>query len=716
MIGHQHWPRFRRGCAAVPARRAGTAARLCKRLLASRGLMAAVVVLAIAGAAIDVIAPRLLGHATDLLFAGMMGRQLPAGTTKEQAVSAAYARGDGTVAHLLSTMDVVPGVGIDFTAIAHTLLVAAALFCVSALLVSVQAQLLKIAIQKMMERLRTELEEKLHRLPLSYVDAHRHGELLSRVTNDIDTVQMALKQTASALPTTVLTVLAVLVMMVTISPLLAVLTMVTVPISVLASRFLLQRSKQLRVARAADIGRLNAAVEEIYSGLAVVQAFGHQTPVREQFAQINDDVYRTSSGAQFISGLISPATTFVGNLGYLVVAVVGALQVTSGSLSLGTIEAFIQYVRQFNQPVTDVATRYDVLQAGFASAERVFELLDAPEQQDDPGLELPAVGAGGGRVEFDQVNFGYQPGRPVLEDLSLVAEAGKTVAIVGPTGAGKSTLVNLLMRFYEVDSGRILIDGVDIGTVDRDSLRSRIGMVLQDTWLLAGTIAENIGYGRPEAGREEIIAAAKAAHLDEFVCGMRDGYDTWVSEDGGNLSAGEKQLITIARAFLAGPQFLILDEATSSVDPGTEALIQRAMTELRRGRTCFVIAHRLSTIRDADMILVMEAGRVVEQGTHRQLVARRGSYFQMMQAAGMCVAPRPGRADDGGAPCCDGGRRHPRSRVSEPHHRPDMRPVRAPASRTPPAGEHAPDRPGPRIASRTKTSHVLIGDSVRCRT
>lgn len=592
--------------------------------------MAAVLALALAGAVVDVIAPRLLGRATDLLFAGAIGRHLPAGMTKEQAVAGAYARGDGMFAHLLAKMDVVPGVGIDSRTIGHLLCVVVVLYLVSALMVSLQAQLLKVAIQAMMERLRADIEAKLHRLPLCYIDTHRNGELLSRFTNDVDNIQTALKQTASALPTTLITVLAVLVMMVSISPLLAAIAIVTVPVSVLANRVILRHSKRLRAARAAEIGKLNAQVEEIYSGLEVVKAFGHGAQVRAQFAQLNSEVCRTGTRAQFVSALISPATTFVGNLGYVAVAVVGGLQVATGRVSLGGIQAFVQYVRQFNQPVTDFVTRYDLLQAGLASAERVFELLDAPEQEPDAGVELSVTD---GRVEFEHVGFGYQPGRPVLTDLSLVAEPGSTVAIVGPTGAGKSTLVNLLMRFYEADSGRILIDGVDIAGVDCASLRAQIGMVLQDTWLFAGTIADNIGYSCPGATRDEIVEAARAARVDDFVRGLPDGYDTWISEDGGNLSAGEKQLVTIARAFLARPQLLILDEATSSVDPDTEALISDAMVELRRSRTCFVIAHRLSTIRDADVILVMEAGRVVEQGSHQELLDQRGVYYDFLESS-----------------------------------------------------------------------------------
>nr|WP_269462794.1 ABC transporter ATP-binding protein [Mycobacterium basiliense] len=686
--------------------------RLLARLFANRGLMAAVCTLALASAAIDVIVPRLLGHATDLLFTGAIGRRLPAGMTKEQAVAAANARGDSTFAHMLSKMDLTPGVGIDFIAVGHTVLVAAALYVVVALLVSLQAQLLKVAIQRMMEALRAELEAKLHRLRLSYINARQHGELLGRLTNDIDNIQAALKQTASALPTTLLTAVAVLVIMLTISGLLAAITMLTVPISALASRLILRRSKRLRVARAADSGRLNAAIEEIYSGLAVVKAFGHQQHVREQLAQINCDVYRAGVGAQFTSGLISPATTFVGNLGYLAVAVVGALQVATGKVSLGGVQAFVQYVRQFNQPVTDIATRYDMLQAGLASAERVFELLDAPEQAADVAPELSEHGdAMGGRVEFERVDFCYQPEKRVIGDLSLVAEPGTTVAIVGPTGAGKSTLVNLLMRFYEVDSGRILIDGVDIATVDREWLCSRVGMVLQDTWLFAGSIADNIGYGCPGATREQIIEVAKTTGVDQFVRAMSDGYDTWVSEDGGNLSAGEKQLITIARALLARPQFLVLDEATGSLDTRSEDLVQRAMAELRRGRTCFVIAHRLSTIRDADLIVVMDGGRVVEQGTHQQLVARGGIYCQLTRAAGLSPVASPA---DAGTPC-EGMHRYQEGRAGEPH-RPELRPLRGPSRRPSSAGGHAADRPLTRPASRSASPHIGIGDSSRRRT
>ncbi|MDT5355942.1 MAG: ATP-binding cassette, subfamily fatty acid transporter [Mycobacterium sp.] len=612
----------------------GAATRLAERLTPHRWLTAAVIAIGVAGVAVAVIGPRVLGHATDLVFNGVLGRRLPAGITKEQAITAARTRGDNTFADLLSDTSVRPGAGVDFGAVGRTLLLALAIYLFGALLVWGQARLLNITVQRTMMALRTDVEDKVHRMSLSYLDSRQRGDLLSRVTNDIDNVQTTLATTISQLLTAALTGMAVPVMMLTMSPLLAAITLVIVPMSLLVTRIVGRRSRRLFAAQWADTGRLNAHMEEIYSGFVLMKAFGQRSQAEEQTRDINTDVYRASFGAQLMAGLVPQAMMFISNLSYLAVAVVGALQVAAGQITLGSLQAFFQYIRLFNQPLIELSALYNVVQSGIASAERIFDLLDAPEQTPDTPIAPPSLNGQvrSGKVEFCHVDFSYRPGSPVMEDLSLVAEPGNTVAIVGPTGVGKTTLVNLLMRFYEVDSGRILLDGVDTTTVSRQALRSRIGMVLQDTWLFSGTIAENIAYGRTSASRDEIVAAAKSAYVDRFVHTLPDGYDTWVSDDDGNISAGEKQLITIARAFLARPHLLILDEATSSVDTRTEVLIQQAIRELRRDRTSFIIAHRLSTIRDADVILVMGGGRVVEHGSHAELMNRRGAYYAMTRA------------------------------------------------------------------------------------
>jgi ATP-binding cassette subfamily B protein len=574
-----------------------SARRLVERMRPERTSLLLVVVLGVISVAFAVAGPKILGHATDIIFEGVLS----------------------------------PVAGVDFGALGTVLMWVLALFVVSSLFGWAQGRLLNAVVQRIVFGLRSDVEDKLHRLPLRYFDGQPRGELLSRVTNDIDNISTTLQQTLSQLLTSLLTVVGVLVMMLTISPLLTLIALVVIPLSAVVTAQIGKRAQKLFMAQWKHTGALNAHVEEAFTGHQVVKVFGRQKESEAEFRRRNEELYTAASGASFVSGLIMPAMMFLSNLSYVVVAVVGGLRITSGSMSLGDVQAFLQYSRQFTQPLTQVASMANLMQSGVASAERVFEVLDAEEQEPDPAeASLPAERRG--RVSFEQVSFSYRPEQPLIEDLSLVAEPGQTVAIVGPTGAGKTTLVNLIMRFYELDAGRITLDGVDITALKREDLRSQIGMVLQDTWLFGGTIRDNIAYGKPDATEEEIIAAARATYVDRFVRTLPDGYDTMIDEEGGGVSAGEKQLLTIARAFLASPSLLILDEATSSVDTRTESLVQHAMAALRSSRTSFVIAHRLSTIRDADLILVMESGRIVEQGNHAELLEQRGAYHRLYSA------------------------------------------------------------------------------------
>jgi ATP-binding cassette subfamily B protein len=575
-----------------------TAKRLARRMGRETWLVFLILLMAVSSVALIVSGPRILGHATDIIFDGLVQR-------------------DGIT-------------GIDFGRLHRTLELAIGVYMLSYVLAYGQSFLLAGVVQRTMFKMRRDVEAKIHRLPLSYIDKNSRGDLLSRATNDIDNIAQSLQQSLSQLVVSLLTIVGVIFMMFTVSVVLAVIALTVIPLSLWTMSIIAKRSRAKFISQWNYTGQLNGLVEEAFTGHAIVKVFGRQQEVEERFKNLNDELFKAANSAQFISGAIQPATMFLGNLNYVAIAVVGGIRVATGTMSLGDVQAFVQYSRQFTQPLTQAASMANVLQSGVASAERVFELLDAEEQSADVGSIDPSPTIG--RVEFDTVTFSYDPNRPLITDLSFVAEPGTTVAIVGPTGAGKTTLVNLIMRFYELNGGRIVLDNRNIAEMPRQELRSKIGMVLQDTWLFNGTIRENIAYGNPGASDEQIRTAAKATFVDRFVQTLPEGYDTILTGESGAVSAGEKQLLTIARAFLADPAILILDEATSSVDTRTEVLIQKAMNALRKERTSFVIAHRLSTIQDADIILVMENGSIVEQGSHEALLAAHGAYYRLYQS------------------------------------------------------------------------------------
>jgi len=617
----------------------GTLRKLLARLRPERIKLLTAVGLGVISVGLMVSGPKILGTATNILFDGIVGKRLPAGMTQAQAEALLRAHGQGQLAEMLSGMTVTPGVGVDMAAFGRVLGLAALVYLLAAVFTWGQGYVMAGITQRAMCGLRSEVEEKLARLPLRYFDSHAHGDILSRVSNDIDNLSTTLQQGFSQLLTSVLTIFGVLGMMFWISPLLAAVSLVIIPLAVAVTFVIARRSQTQFTDQWERTGTLNGLVEETHTGHGLVLAFGRRKPMIEEFGRQNKQLYEASFRAQFLSGVIMPSVQFLGNLNYVVIAVLGGWRVASGTISLGDVQAFIQYSRQFTMPITQIAAQMNMLQSGLASAERVFEFLGAPDEAADtrPAIApagtatpVPAVPAEvAGRVQLEHVSFRYDPDTPLIEDFSLTAEPGQTIAIVGPTGAGKTTVVNLLMRFYEIDSGRILLDGADYRALTRDQVRGCFGMVLQDTWLFAGPIADNIAYGREGAMDEEIVAAARAAYVDHFVRTLPDGYRTLLDEEASNISSGQRQLLTIARAFLANPGVLILDEATSNVDTRTEVLIQEAMARLRRGRTSFVIAHRLSTIRNADTIVVMDQGRIVEQGSHQDLLRRHGFYYEL---------------------------------------------------------------------------------------
>jgi ATP-binding cassette, subfamily B, multidrug efflux pump len=607
---------------------AGTVARLLARLRPERMKIVVILVLGLASAGFTAAGPWLLGHATDVLFNGVLGRHLAAGLSKERAIAGLRAAGHGGLARMLSETNIVPGTGVNLARLGDVLGAAALVYAAAAAFGWAQGNLMAGVAQRAVYGLRKEVADKLTRLPLRYFDGHSHGDILSRVTGDIDNLSTTLQQGLGQLLSSLLAIIGAVGMMFWISPWLALASVITIMIAALVTRGVARRS-QAHFADQWDLaGSLSGHLEQAHSGHLLIQAFGRQDAVIAEFGRQNRRLYHATFGAQFFSGIVQPAMQFLANLNYVVISVLGGYRVVTGGMTLGDVQAFIHYSRQFTMPATQIAGQFNLLQSGLASTERVFAFLDTPDQ--DGGAAGPGVSQrAAGRVTLDHVSFRYQPGKPLIEDVSLDVEPGQTVAIVGPTGAGKTTIVNLLMRFYEIDAGRILLDGTDYRDLSKDDVRRRFGVVLQDTWLFAGTIRDNIRYGKPGATAAEITAAATAARVSRFAAGLPDGYDTVLDPSAANISAGQRQLITIARAFIADPAVLILDEATSHVDSRTEVLIRGAMARLRRGRTSFVIAHRLATLRHADVIVVMAAGRIVEQGSHADLLAREGLYHEL---------------------------------------------------------------------------------------